>query len=145
MAGARLGFGLGCPSLIQDLNTIKYSTNPYNVNRMTQAAGIAALETNDYYMDNCRTIAETRDYTAQALQALGFQVLPSKANFLFARSPDIPGEELYRSLKARGVLVRYFGKARIEDFTRITIGTRAQMDILLDAVRDILQERSVQR
>ncbi len=140
MAGARLGFGIGCEALIRDLNTIKYSTNPYNVNRMTQAAGIAAIETDEYYRENCRVIAENREYTAGALRSMGFEVLPSRANFLFARSPAVSGAELYRKLKARGVLVRHFDKERIRDFTRITIGTRGQMDILLAAVRGILTE-----
>ena len=141
LAGARLGFAIGAEPLIRDLNTIKYSIHPYNVNRMTQAAGVAAIEDNDWYMANCRRIEETRAYTAGELEALGFEVLPSRANFLFARSPAIPGGELYRELKARGVLVRWFDLARIRDFTRITVGTRAQMDTLLEAIRSILNER----
>jgi len=143
LAGARLGFGLGSEALIADLNTIRNSTNPYNVNRMTQAAGVAALEENDYYMANCRVIEENRDYTATELRKLGFEVLPSKTNFVFAQSPDIPGKELYLALREKGILVRHFGKARIENFTRITIGTREQMDAFLCAVRDILKERGV--
>ena len=141
LAGARLGFGIGCDSLIRDLNTIKYSTNPYNVNLMTQAAGAAAIRSNDYYMANCRTIAENREYTSGTLRDMGFEVLPSQTNFIFARSPHLSGKTLYEKLKARGVLVRHFGKARIENFTRITIGTREQMDTLLAAVTAILQER----
>lgn len=143
LAGARLGFGIACRDLINDLNTIKYSTNPYNVNRMTQAAGTAACLSNGYYMKNCLIIRENRAYTTEALRALGFEVLPSQANFILARSADIPGRELYESLKARGVLVRWFDQDRIRDFTRITVGTRAQMDILLGAVRAILTERGV--
>ena len=143
LAGGRLGFGIGCESLIRDLNTVKYSVNPYNVNRMTQAAGAAAIDDNDYYMENARTIAENREYTAKALQALGFRVLPSRANFLFAESPDIPGGELYAELKRRGVLVRHFPRDRIDNFTRITVGTREQMDTLLAQVRAILEERGI--
>ena len=143
LAGARLGFGLGSEALIADLNTIRNSTNPYNVNRMTQAAGIAALEENDYYMANCRIIMENRDYTAAELKKLGFEVLPSNTNFLFAESKRIAGRELYLALREKGILVRHFGKARIENFTRITVGTREQMDAFLCAVRDILKERGV--
>ena len=143
LAGARLGFGIACEALIQDLNTIKYSTNPYNVNRMTQAAGAAACRTDVYYKRNCYAIMENRAYTTEALRALGFEVLPSSANFIFARSGNISGRALYEALKARGVLVRWFDKDRIRDYTRITIGTRAQMDILLEAVRSILRERGV--
>ncbi len=141
LAGARLGFGIGCEALIRDLNTIRYSIHPYNVNRMTQAAGAAAIGDNDYYIKNCRTIADNRAYTAGALEALGFEVLPSKANFLFARSRDITGFDLYAALKQRGVLVRHFAKDRIDRFVRITIGTREQMDILLDNIRAILNEK----
>ena len=143
LAGARLGFGIGCESLIRDLTTVKYSVNPYNVNRMTQAAGCAAIDDNAYYMDNCRTIAENREYLTRELQKLGFSVLPSKANFVFAQSPAISGFELYAALKARGVLIRHFDKARIGDFTRITIGTKEQTDILLDSIRAIFKERGI--
>ena len=143
MAGGRLGFGIGCESLIRDLNTIKYSTNPYNINRMTQACGIASIESNDYYMENCRIIADNRGYTAGELEKLGFNVLPSCANFIFARSADIGGEEYYERLKELGVLVRHFGKERIKDYVRISIGTREQMDVLLEKTRLILAERGV--
>ena len=86
MAGARLGFGIGSEALIADLNTVKYSTNPYNVIRMTSAAGIAAIEDNDYYMQNCKRIIENREYTVRELRRLGFTVLDSMTNFVFAKS-----------------------------------------------------------
>ena len=140
MAGARLGFGIGSEKLIADLNTIRYSTNPYNVNRMTEAAGVAALEENGYYMANCRTIMENRAWTKAALEDLGFTVLPSKANFLFAKHPQMEGERLYLELKKRGVLVRHFGKARIRDYNRITIGTLEQMTLLVKTITEILKE-----
>ena len=143
LAGARLGFGIACKELIQDLNTIKYSTNPYNVNRMTQAAGTAAINNNDYYMDNCRVIMENRDYTTNRLRNMGFEVLPSCSNFIFVKSDKIEGEELYLKLKKSGVLIRHFDKSRISDYNRITIGTREQMDILLNKIRCILAERGV--
>lgn len=141
MAGARLGFGIANPALIADMNTIKFSTNPYNVNRMTSAAGIAALNDNSYYMDNCKIIEENREYTREGLVSLGFSVLPSKANFLFAKSPDISGEELYLKLKENGILVRHFKKERIKDYNRITVGTRENMDSLLSEVKKILKEK----
>ena len=143
MAGARLGFGIGSPALIADLNTIRYSTNPYNVNRMTEFAGAAALAENDYYMANCRTIMDNREWTARELEALGFEVLPSKANFLFAKSDQIGGEDLYLALKGRGILIRHFTKDRIRDYNRITIGTRDQMQTLIAAITDILKERAL--
>ena len=139
MAGARLGLGIGSKELIRDLNTIKYSTNPYNVNRMTGAAGMAALQDNDYYMSNCRVICENREYTREKLQEMGFEVLKSHSNFLFARNASIQGEALYLGLKAKGILTRHFNGERIRDFIRVTIGTRQQMDAFLEAVSEILK------
>ncbi len=138
MAGARLGFAIGNEKLIADLNTLRYSTNPYNVNRMTEFAGVAALEENSYYMDNAQTIIRNREWTAQQLRTLGFEVLDSKANFVFAKSHRIDGEKLYKELKKRGVLVRHFTKERIAQFNRITIGTRQQMEILVQTIQEIL-------
>ncbi len=140
MAGARLGFCIGNKSLITDLNTMKYSTNPYNVNAMTMAAGYAALCDNDYYMQNCKTIIENREYTADKLKTLGFTLTNSKTNFVFAKSDKIDGEKLYLALKERGILVRHFKNERICQYNRITIGTREQMDAFLKAVEDILKE-----
>ena len=141
LAGARLGFGIGQASLIADLHTVRYSTNPYNINRMTAAVGCAVLDENDYYMQNCREIMETRAYTTDALRDLGFAVLDSKTNFVFAKSDRIGGGDLYRALKERGILVRHFDKDIITDYNRITIGTRAQMDALITAIREILNEK----
>ena len=139
MAGARLGFAIGSQQLIADLNTLRYSTNPYNVNRMTEFAGVAALEEDDYYKENAKTIMANRQWTTQQLEALGFTVLPSKANFLFAKSDRIDGETLYKELKKRGVLVRHFTKQRIAPFVRITIGTMAQMETLIEKIKEILE------
>lgn len=141
MAGARLGFGIANKSLIADMNTIKYSTNPYNVNRMTQWAGTAAILDNDYYMANCKKIIEAREYTRERLESLGFTVLSSSANFLFAKSDKIGGEELYLTLKSRGILVRHFTSPRIKDFNRITVGTMEQMNALLTQIESILEEK----
>lgn len=142
LAGARLGFGIGAPSLIQDLNTIKYSTNPYNVNRMTAAAGAAAIADDAYYRANARIIMENRAFTQTELQKRGFAVLDSAANFLFAKAPFADGETLYRRLKARGILIRHWNKPRIGDWCRITVGTRAQMEALLAAVDALMKEET---
>ena len=138
LAGARLGFAIGDAALIDDLERVRNSTNPYNVNRMTLAAGEAAILDDDYYMGNCRRIEATRAQTAQRLNALGFEVLPSQANFLFVRSDRIGGEALYLALKQRGVLVRHFGAERICEYNRITIGTPQQMDILIENIKAII-------
>ena len=142
MAGARLGFGIGNEKLIADLNTIRYSTNPYNVNRMTEAAGVAALEENGYYMENCRTIMENREWTITQLEKRGFTVLPSLTNFVFAKTEQIDGEALYQKLKNQGILVRHFRKEAIRDYNRITIGTMVQMRALMDAIDRIMQEET---
>lgn len=140
MAGARLGFAIGCEALIADLETLRYSTNPYNVNRMTLAAGEAALAEDDYYMDNCRRIAAIRQDVAGQLEAMGWRVLPSKTNFLFAASPNLGGRAMYQALREKGVLVRHFDAPRTRDFIRITIGDEAQMERFVNTVKEIEKE-----
>lgn len=127
LAGARLGYGIGNAEIIKDLNKIKFSTNPYNINRLTLAAGEAALSDAEYYKSNCETIIFNREYTVQELKRLGFDVLDSKANFVFAKNEKISGEKLYLKLKENGILIRHFSKERIKDYNRITIGTMEQM------------------
>ena len=138
MAGARLGFAIASPGLIADLNRLKFSTNPYNINRLTQLAGIAALEDGEYYDANCRKIIETRAYVRRELLARGFCVTDSSANFVLARSDRMDGQALYEALKRRGILVRHFSDARIRDCIRITIGTKQQMDALLRKIDEIM-------
>ena len=140
MAGARLGFGIACPALIADLETLRYSTNPYNINRMTMAAGLGQLADEDETRRNCQTVMDNRAYTVAKLEKLGFSVLPSAANFVFAKNPAIDGKELYLRLKEVGILVRYFDKERLREYNRITIGSREQMDALLTAIKQILEE-----
>ncbi|MBQ6624815.1 MAG: histidinol-phosphate transaminase [Clostridia bacterium] len=141
MAGARLGFAIGNENLINDLNTIKYSTNPYNVNRMTQAAGIAILEENDYYMNKCKEICKIREWTKTELEKIGFNVVDSKTNFLFAKSDRIAGEELYLLLKENGILIRHFSTEKLKDYNRITIGTNEQMEVLVQTIKKIIKEQ----
>ena len=138
MAGARLGFGIGCKELIKDLNTIKFSTNPYNVNRMTMAAGIGAFEDKEYFEQNCQAIIENRTWTTNQLRNLGFHVLDSMTNFVFAESPAIDGKTLYLKLREKGILVRHFDTDRLRNFNRITIGSMEQMQAFIDAVKNIL-------
>lgn len=140
MAGARLGFAVANKEIISDLERIKFSTNPYNVNRLTQLAGYAAVLENDYYMSNCQEIISTREYTAFELKQLGFTVLPSKANFIFAKSDLVSGVVLYEELKKRGILVRHFNDERIKEYNRITIGTPQQMRIFVETVKQIMEE-----
>lgn len=141
MAGARLGFAIANEAIIGDLEKIKYSTNPYNINRLTLAAGEAAVDSNSYYVENAKKIAQTREMTTAKLREMGFTVLDSVANFIFAKSNTLSGKVIYEELKKKGVLVRYFGKAKIEDFVRITIGTPEQMNVMFEKLSEILQEQ----
>lgn len=140
LAGARLGFAIADKELIADLEKIKYSTNPYNINRLTQIAGENAIMENSYYINNCKKIIENREYTVSELQKLGFDVLPSKANFVFAKSDKISGKELYNKLKSKGVLIRHFKTERIKNYNRITIGSYEEMQIFIKKVKEILGE-----
>lgn len=140
MAGARLGYGIACPEIIEDLTRIRYSTNPYNVNRMTMAAGVGALEDCEYFSENCKKIIENREWTERELSSLGFTYLNSKANFIFAKSDKIDGKALYLALKEKGVLVRHFDAPRISDYNRITIGNAEEMQILVDKIKEILNK-----
>lgn len=140
MAGGRLGFCFASKEIIADLERIKYSTNPYNINSLTQIAGVAAINENDYYLENAKKIIENREYTVKELEKLGFSVLPSKANFVFAKSDKISGKELYLKLKEKGVLVRHFENVRICEYNRITIGGFEQMNKFILTVKSILEE-----
>ena len=138
LAGARLGFAVAHEGLIADMNRIKYSYNPYNINRLTLLAGKASIEDDGYFRKNVNTIIENREYTVKELEKRGFSVLPSCANFVFAKKEGKSGEKLYLELKKRGVLVRHFKKESIKDFLRITIGTKEQMDVLLSKLDEII-------
>ena len=140
MAGARLGFGIGSSKLIADLHTIRYATNPYNVNSMTMAAGVGVLSDEAYTQKNCASVMETRAYTAEALLNRGFDMTNSSANFLFVKHPALDGGKLYEKLKEMGILVRHFTAPRISAYNRITVGTKAEMDALLHAIDQILKE-----
>ena len=141
LAGGRVGYALGSAELIADLNRVKYSFNPYNVNRLSIVAGAAAVEDEAYFQRCTSAIQGNREWTVGELEQLGFTVLPSKTNFIFAKSDRIPGGELYRRLKENGILVRHFdAPERITDYCRITIGSLEQMTELVDAVRQLLEE-----
>ncbi len=140
MAGARLGFAIANEELIRDLGILRYSTNPYDVNTLTQRLGAIAVDEAEYYKDNCRKIIETREAFIGDLCEMGFSVLPSKTNFVFAKHPAMSGEGVYSRLRARGILVRHFTDERIKDYNRITIGTAEDMRSVADALREITQK-----
>ena len=139
LAGARLGLAMGNAKLIADLNRVKFSLNPYNINRLTLKAGQAALEDTAYFEKTRAAIMDTRAWTMQQLTDRGFTVLDSRANFVFASTKRISGCKLYKELKKNGILVRHFDAPRIENWLRITIGTPEQMQALMDAVDKILE------
>ena len=140
MAGARLGFACGSKDIIRDMNTLRYSTNPYNINSATLALAKATITDNDYYMDNCKKIMATRQSFISRMKELGFEVLDSKCNFVFAKHKSLGGKEYYEELKSRGVLVRHFNTGKIADYNRITIGTDEMMNVLLEKTREILSK-----
>ena len=143
LAGARIGFAIGSKELINDMNTVKFSVNPYNINSMTMAMAYGILCDEEQTKANCRIIAENRDNTIKALKELGFETTDSKSNFIFAKSDKISGGELYSELKKKGILVRHFDKERIREYNRISVGTKEQMDAFLKAVSEILEETSI--
>ena len=138
LAGARLGFAIANEDIIKDLEKIKYSTNPYSINRLSLIAGTAAVESDSYYMDNCKKIINTREYTTAELIKLGFTVLPSSANFIFAKKDGFDGEEIYKNLRKNGILVRHFTKEKIKDYNRITIGTQKEMEKFISVISSII-------
>lgn len=140
LAGARLGFAVGNSALIADLEKIKYSTNPYSINRLTLAAGTAAVKSSLYYNEKCSQIIKTREYTKEKLKSKGFFVTDSSANFLFAKKEGVSGAYIYQKLREKGILVRHFDAPEIADFNRITIGTKEQMDALIEALKTIDKE-----
>ncbi|MBN1930427.1 MAG: histidinol-phosphate transaminase [Desulfobacterales bacterium] len=137
LAGLRLGFAIGSKELIQALFTVKDSFNSYPAGMLAQLIGAIAISDTAYYQSITEKIIQTRDYFYSELKRLGWNVLPSKANFIFAEKKGTPGEEIYLRLKARGILVRHFNVQGINNFVRITIGTKKEMDLFLDEVEKI--------
>ena len=138
LAGGRLGYAFASPAIIEDLEKIKYSTNPYNINRLTLLLGAATVDAEPYSREKCAEIMDTRAWTKKQLEKLGFTVLSSDTNFLFAKTPDMDGGQLYETLKTKGILVRHFGNPKISQYNRITIGTREQMETLVNTLKEVL-------
>jgi histidinol-phosphate aminotransferase len=142
MAGARLGFAIGNAELIADLELMKYSTNPYNLDSLALRMGAAALTdaSKTYYEEKVGEVVRVREEISERLKELGVEVIPSKANFIFAKLPNISGGDAYTKLREKGILVRHFSKARISDYLRISIGTAEDMKALVCAVEQIIKE-----
>ncbi len=139
LAGARIGFALGNKELITDLEKAKFSFNPYNINRLSIEIGAAAMNDREYFEKTVAIIKENRDKLTNDLKELGFTVLPSGANFVFAKKDGFDGEQLYLKLKENGILVRHFSKERIKDYLRITVGTKEQNAALIKTLGRIIK------
>lgn len=137
LAGLRVGYALGSAHLIEGLNRVKDSFNSYPVDRLAQAGAEAAIRDGDYYREITDRIIATRARTAGRLEELGFTVCESRANFLFARFPGIPGKTLLDGLRERGILVRWWGKPGISDYLRISVGTDGDMEALCRALEEL--------
>lgn len=140
LAGARVGFAIAGEGIIEDLNKVKNSFHPYNVNSISSALAISALYDDKYFKLSVSKIISSREKLTKSLKELGFLVLPSSANFVLAKSDKIGGNALYEKLKEEGVLVRYFSTERISGFVRITVGTDEEMDILISKIKKILKD-----
>lgn len=137
LAGLRVGFAVGHPDLIEALNRVKNSFNSYPLDRLALAGAQAAYEDEAWFRTCCDGVISERERMSDALKELGFEVLPSKANFIFARHNAQPGEVLARGLRQQGIIVRHFSKPRISDFLRITIGTVEQNDALIAGLESL--------
>lgn len=142
MAGMRIGFALACPKLIKYLNDVKYSFNSYTMNRMSIAAGVAAIEDQEYFLETCGKIIETREWTKKELRKLGFYFEESKANFIFASHKNCPAEKLFQALRAQHIYVRYFPGGRTGNHLRM-IGTRNEMEVFINFVREYLKKENL--
>ena len=138
LAGLRVGFAVGHPSLIEGLERVKNSFNSYPLGRLAQAGAIAAIQDQAHLEATTAKVIQTRERLVSELASLGFETLPSSANFIFTRHPKHTGEKLYQALRDRGIIVRHFKSPRIEEFLRITIGTDEQSNELVAALQEIL-------
>lgn len=139
LAGLRVGFACANAQLIEALERVKNSFNAYPLDQLALAGGVASFADEAYFQEKRQQVMDTRASTIIALQNLGFEVLPSTANFVFAKPPtSVSAKELFTSLRQQDVIVRYFDKPRINDYLRITIGTDTQMLQLLDAINKSL-------
>lgn len=141
LAGMRIGYAISNPALIQCLNDVKYSFNSYTMNLPSLVCGLEAVKDRAYFEENVQKIVQTREWAKGELRALGFQCLDSRANFIFAMHPEYDAKELYESLKKNGIYVRYFGSERIEQYVRITVGTREEMEMLFACLRKYIRNK----
>lgn len=140
MAGMRIGYAISNPTLIKYLNDAKYSFNSYTMNQTSLVCGVEAVKDKAYFEESVRRIVETREWAKEELTKLGFHYLDSKANFIFAMHPDHDAKEMYEALKKNHIYVRYWGSERIEQYMRITVGTRQEMEELFAFLREYIKK-----
>lgn len=141
LAGLRVGYAIGSRVLIDALERVKNSFNSYPVDRVAEAGAVASIEDVEYFRAACQYVIDTRTTLVRRLEALGFEVLPSAANFVFARHPQYDGAALAAALRERSVIVRHFKQARIDQFLRITVGTESQCARLITTLEAILAKQ----
>ena len=142
MAGSRIGYAISNPKVIRYLNDVKYSFNSYTMDRITIALGVEAVKDRAYFEEITGKIIATREWTKQELKSLGFVFGDSKSNFIFAKHPLIPAEEIFATLREENIFVRHFSKPeRIQEYLRISIGTDEEMRILIDFLREYVKSR----
>ena len=140
LAGMRIGYAIGNEKMISYLNDVKYSFNSYTMNQTTIAAGAAAIRDVEYFRKTVKKVMETREWSKEELKKLGFSFEDSKSNFIFATHKSVPAGKIFQALRERHIYVRYFEKPRIDNYLRITIGTREEMQTLFDFLKDYLKE-----
>lgn len=143
LAGARIGFAIANEEIISDLNKIKFSFNPYNVNQLSSQIAVASINDIDYFNECNQKIIKTREYIVKKLLNLNFTILPSKANFIFVKPLNLDAKLYFSELKKKGILVRYWDKEEISGFVRITIGKEEQMEKLYEITKEILIENKI--
>ena len=144
LAGARVGLALGQVDIIRDLETLKFSFNPYSVNSLALLAATASFKDKEWFTEHRRMLMENRAFLSRSLASLGFDLTDSQANFVFASPPDgLSGEDYFYQLRSRNIVVRWFAKPRIKNYVRITVGRRDQLEKLIEATKELLQERNL--
>lgn len=137
LAGMRIGYAVGSEKLISYLNDVKFSYNSYTLTVATIKMGAASVKSDDYFKKVIASIIDTREYFSEEIKKLGFKVLPSSANFVFASHPDIKASYIYEEAKKRNIYVRYFNSPRIDNYLRITIGMKEDMDSLIEFLKEL--------
>jgi len=138
LAGLRVGFAMGHTDLIEALDRVKNSINSYTLDRISLAGAVEAFKDEEYFQDTCKKIIATRENTVVSLERMGFQVIPSTANFIFISHPSIQAQHLYEQLREKGILVRFFNKPRIDNFLRVSIGTEQEMACFLQKIMEMI-------